>query len=101
MSLLSVSKLKLILPYYLPYLDAFPGIIVPPTKQTLKLILATLTPSAAPPASSTCSWICTANITPVSNTCTCLCTTSVTPEASVNKYRKLSAPLLLGPLKPS
>jgi hypothetical protein len=94
-SLLSVSKLKPTSPYYLPYLNAFPGVVPPAKKatkkapkkapkQALKPTPATLAPSAAPPASSTCS---------ISNTCAYLYTASVTPEASAaNKYRKPSAP---------
>ena len=85
---------------YLPYLDVFPGVIVPtkkpvkkPAKQALKLILVTLTPSVAPLAGSACS---------ISNTRACLYTTSVAAKASaVNKCRKLSAPPPLGPPKPS
>ena len=82
-SLPSVNKLKPMSPCYLPYLDAFPSVVVPAkklAKQALKLTLATLTPSVAPPAGSTCS---------ISNTRAYLHTTSVTAEASaVNKYRK-------------
>ena len=97
-SLPSVSKLKPTSPRYLPYLDAFPGVVVPakkpakkPAKQALKLTLVMLMPLAVPPAGSICS---------ISNTCTCLCTANVAPEASaVNKYRKLSAPPPLGPPK--
>ena len=63
-------------------------------------MLVILIPLAAPPASSTCSCIYTANIAPVSNTCTYLCTASVTSKASANKYRKLSTPPL-GPPKSS
>ena len=87
----------------MPYLDAFPGVVVPikkpakkpakkPVKQALKLTPVTLMPSAAPLAGSTRS---------ISNTRACLCTVSVAPEASaVNKRKKLSAPPL-GPPKPS
>ena len=86
-------------PCYLPYLDAFPGVVVPakkpakkPAKQALKLMPVMLMLSAAPPAGSTCS---------ISNTRACLCTASVTPEASAaNKCRKPSAPPPLGPPKP-
>ena len=77
----------------------FPGVVVPakkpvkkPAKQALKLMLAILTLSVAPPAGSTRS---------ISNTRACLCTTSVAAKASaVNKCRKLSAPSPLGPPKP-
>ena len=90
MPLLSVSKLKPMLFYYLPYPNAFPGVVVLPIKQALKLMLVISTPSAAPPASSTRSCIYTANTAPVSNTRDYSCTTSITPKASINKYRKLS-----------
>ena len=99
-SLLSVSKLKLTSPCYLPYPDAFPGVVVPPAKQALKSTPATSTPLAAPPAGSTRSHTRTANVAPVSNTRACSCTASVAPEASVNKYRRLSTPSPLGPPKP-
>jgi len=83
------------LPCYLPYFNAFPSIIVPvkkPVKQALKLILAILIPSAAPLAGSTHS---------ISNTRARLYTANIAPEAStINKYRKLSTPPPLGPLKP-
>ena len=87
-------------PCYLPYLDAFPSIVVPakkptkkPAKQALKSTLATLTPSAAPLASSTRS---------ISNTRAYPRTASVTPKASaVNKCRKPSTPPPLGLPKPS
>ena len=88
------------LPRYLPYLNTFPGVVMPvkkpmkkPTKQALKLIPAILTPSAAPPAGSTYF---------ISNTRTFLSTASVAFKASVvNKYKKLSAPPPLEPPKPS
>ena len=90
-SLPSVSKLKPMSPCYLPYLNAFSGVIVPtkkpakkPAKQALKSTPAMLTPSAAPLAGSTRS---------ISNTLARLCTASVAPEASAaNKCRKPSAP---------
>ena len=63
-------------------------------------MLVTLTLLAAPPAGSTRSRTCTANVAPVSNTRTYSCTASVAPEASVNKYRKLSTPPPLRPPKP-
>jgi hypothetical protein len=63
-------------------------------------MLVTSTPSAALSAGSTRSYICTANVAPVSNTRAHLCTASVAPKASINKYRKLSAPPPLGPPKP-
>ena len=87
-------------PYYLPYLDAFPSVIVPPLKQALKLTLVTSILLAAPPASSTRSYIRTTNVTPISNTYTCSRTASIAPRASINKYKKLSAPPPLGPPKP-
>ena len=89
-------------PCYLPYLDAFPGVIVPakkpakkpvkkPAKQALKLTPVILTPLAAPPAGSAHS---------ISNTCAYPYTASVTLEAfAANKYRKPSALPPLGPPK--
>ena len=78
-------------PCYLPYLNAFPSVIVPvkkpvkkPAKQALKLTLVTLTPLAAPPASSTRS---------ISNIRARPRTASITPKASaVNKPRKPFTP---------
>jgi len=102
-SLLSVSKLKPTSPRYLPYLNAFPGVVVPakkpikkpakkPAKQALKSTPVTLTP-AAPPADSTRL---------ISNTRAYLCTASVIPKAfTTNKHRKPSTPPPLGPPKPS
>ena len=100
MSPLSVSKLKLMLPCYLPYIDAFPGVVVPakkpakkPAKQALKSTPAILMPSAAPLAGSTCS---------ISNTYAHPHTASVTPEASaVNKPKKPFIPPPPGPFKTS
>ena len=94
-SLPSVSKLKPTSPRYLPYLNAFPGVIVPvkkpakkPTKQASKSTLVTLTPLAAPFAGSTRS---------VSNTRARSRTTSVVFKASAaNKRRELSTPSPLG-----
>ena len=70
-----------------------------PAKQALKSTPATLTPSVAPLAGSTCS---------ISNARACLYTASIAfkaPEApkapTVNKYRKLSTPPPLGPPKSS
>ena len=78
----------------MPYLDAFPGVVVAakkPAKKPAKSTLVTLTPSEAPPAGSTRS---------ISNTSARSHTASVTPKAStVNKRRKPSAPPL-GPPKP-
>ena len=101
MFLLVVSKLKPTSPCYLPYPNAFPSVIVPPAKQALKLTLVTLTPSAAPPASSTRSCIYTANTAPIGNTRAYLHTTSIASKASTNKRRKLSTPPPLGLPKPS
>ena len=89
------------LPYYLPYLDAFPSVIVPPLKQASKSTLVTLILLKAPPTSSTRSRTRTANVTPISNTYTCSRTASIAPRASINKYKKLSAPPPLGPPKPN
>ena len=83
----------------MPYLDAFPGVVVPakkpakkPAKQALKSTPAILTPSVAPPAGSTRS---------ISNTRARSRTTSVAAKASaVNKRRKPSAPPPPGPPKP-
>ena len=96
---LLVSKLKPTSSCYLPYLNAFPSIIVPakkptkkPAKQALKLTLATLTPSAAPPAGSTRS---------ISNTRAYLYTASIILKAStINRRSKPSAPPPPGPPKP-